>query len=185
MAIPDPMHTINTGTVSLKLIAEEHAASLLHLVNNNRQYLRSWLPWVDHMQTVENFKTYIANCEKQHEEGTDYGYVIKWNEKIAGRIGIHYINRQNQLGSIGYWLGEEFSGKGIITKACAALISQCFAHLSLNRIEIKCATGNQKSAAVAERLGFTKEGILRQAELVNGVFLDLYVYSMLKQEWKN
>lgn len=162
----------------------EHANAILDLVNNNRQHLRVWLPWVDAMQTVDDFHAYITRCKTQAEEGTDYGYEIFLGDAMVGRIGIHYIHHHNRFGAIGYWLGEEHSGKGIITKACAALIRHCFSSLQLNRVEIKCAVDNTKSAAIPGRLGFTKEGILRQAELVNGRFHDLYLFSLLKSEWQ-
>ena len=54
----------------------------------------------------------------------------------------------------------------------------------LNRIEIKCAVGNNKSRAIPQKLQFKQEGILRQAELLNGKFIDLYLYAMLKEEWE-
>lgn len=181
-AISTPSTKVDSA-ITLALLGDHHAEALLYLVNKNRVYLREWLPWVDNMQSVQNFHDYIARCKKQQEEGTDYGYMIMVNDKPAGRIGIHYIDKQNRTAAIGYWLHEEFSGKGIVTKACIALINLCFTQLNLNRVEIKCATGNSKSAAIAERLNFTKEGVLRQAELVNGQFLDLNLYSMLKEEW--
>jgi len=72
----------------------------------------------------------------------------------------------------------------ILTKCCTALINHGFNELGLNRIEIKCATGNKKSRTIAEKLNFKREGILRQAEWLNGRFIDLYLYSMLKEEWQ-
>ena len=173
------------ASISLELIADKHARPLLDLLDANRIHLRKWLPWVDNMQTVEDFQAYTNRSKVQHEEGTDFGYVILVNGIVAGRIGIHYIHQHNRNGAIGYWLGQDFTGQGTVTKACYALIDYCFNNLGLNRIEIKCATENYKSAAIPERLKFTKEGVLRQAELVNGEFLDLNLYSMLKDEWKN
>lgn len=170
------------SSLLLKPIAEIHAAPLLRLVNENRAHLRKWLPWVDGMQTEENFLGYIGHCKKQLAAGTDYGYVILLNGEVAGRIGIHQVDVKNKSGMIGYWIGEAFSGRGIITQSCKAVLNFCFAQLGLNRIEIKCAVGNAKSAAIPVRLGFQKEGLLRQAELVNGEFLDLEVYSLLKEE---
>jgi len=172
-----------SATVSLELINHSHAIQLLQLVNLNRQYLREWLPWVDAMQTVDDFNSYISRCETQHTEGSDYGYVIKLNEEVVGRIGVHHVNWQNRHGAIGYWLGAAFAGKGIITQSCQAILNYSFSVLKLNRVEIKCGTGNTKSAAIPERLCFKKEGVLRQAEWVNERFIDLYLYSMLKEEW--
>jgi ribosomal-protein-serine acetyltransferase len=173
-----------TDAITLELIDEQHAQPLLDLVNANRHYLHQWLPWVNNMQTPDNFKGYINRCKQQHEERSNYGYVIMLNNTLVGRIGIYYIDQENCLGAIGYWLGENFSGRGIVTQACIGLINHCFNHLNLNRIEIKCATENYKSAAIPERLRFKKEGVLRQAERVNGRFIDLNLYAMLKEEWK-
>jgi ribosomal-protein-serine acetyltransferase len=108
--------------------------------------------------------------------------VILYDSIVAGRIGLHYFDHQNKICAVGYWLGKEFVGKGIITSSCKKLIEFAFTELSFNRIEIKCGVGNDKSAAIPKRLGFIKEGVLRQAELVNGKFIDLNLYSLLKND---
>lgn len=172
-------------TISLELLNEFHAEPLYNLVNANRTYLGEWLPWVDGMQTVENAENYIGNCIRQAAGKTDFAYAIINDKDIIGRIGMHHINPQNKIGEIGYWLADGLQGRGIITKCCTALINHGFNALDLNRIEIKCGTGNLKSRAIAEKLKFKNEGILRQAELLNGNFIDLYLYAMLKDEWKN
>jgi ribosomal-protein-serine acetyltransferase len=172
-------------TISLEFLEEIHAESLFNVVNNNRTYLREWLPWVDHMQTVANFAYYISDTKKRAADKTDFGYAIIIDKNIVGRIGLHHINYPNRIAEIGYWLAGGLQGRGIIFKSCKALISHSFKELGLNRIEIKCGIGNDKSRAIAEKLQFRQEGILKQAELLNGKFIDLYLYAMLKQEWQN
>jgi ribosomal-protein-serine acetyltransferase len=172
-------------TISLEFLEEIHAGSLLNLVNANRDYLREWLPWVDQMQTVANFKQYIIDTNKRAVEGTDLGYAIIIDKNIVGRMGMHRINHQNKIGEIGYWLAGDLQGRGVVTKCCKTLIGHGFTVLDLNRIEIKCGVGNHKSMAIPEKLGFKKEGILRQAEWLNGKFIDLYLYALLKEEWEN
>ena len=169
--------------ISLDFLEEHHADELLNLVNANRDYLKKWLIWVDHMQTVEDLQQHINLTKQKASLGTDFGYSIFYNEKIAGRIGIHHINRQHMIGEIGYWLAEDMQGKGIIAKCCTTLLNHAFNELGLNRIELKCGLDNSKSRAIPEKLGFTLEGILRKAELLNGQFIDLYLFSMLKEEW--
>ncbi len=171
------------GTIFLELPDDKHAAPTFNLIDTNRHYLREWLPWVDNMRSIEIFKNYILKCKKESEQGSDFGYVIIFNEVAAGRIGIHNIDQQNKIASIGYWLAEDFAGKGIITKSCKAIINYGFDTLGLNRIEIKCGTGNFKSKAIPMRLNFKEEGIIRQGEFVNNKFIDLLVFSMLKSEW--
>jgi ribosomal-protein-serine acetyltransferase len=180
----DKMKIQVDDAISLEFIEEIHAESLLNLVNANRAHLMEWLPWVDSMQTVVNFRDYISHCKKLADENTDFGYAIIIDKNIVGRIGLHRINHQNKIGEIGYWLADGLQGRGVMHKCCRALINFGFTTQGLNRIEIKCGLGNDKSRAIAEKLGFKQEGILRQAEWLNGRFIDLYLYAMLKDDWE-
>ncbi len=170
-------------TIRLEFVEETHANSLLTLVNANRDYLREWLPWVDNMQTIENFQKHINDTKNRAALKTDFGFAIFLNNDLIGRIGLFHINHPNKIAEIGYWLAYRLQGNGIITKCCTALINHAFTVLELNRIEIKCGVGNIKSRAIAEKLQFKQEGILRKAEWLNGNFIDLYLYGMLKDEW--
>lgn len=169
--------------VRLELTASKHAGGLFNAVDNNRQHLSPFLPWVHNMQSVADFDNYIQHCHALFEDGNEVSFVILSDDIVIGRIGLHYINDHNKCAAIGYWLTENETGKGIITKACKALISYGFQELGLQRIEIKAAVENIKSQAIPQKLNFTKEGILRQAEFVNDTFLDLVLYSMLRTEW--
>jgi ribosomal-protein-serine acetyltransferase len=171
--------------ISLEFLEETHAASLLNLVNANRTSLSEWLPWVDHMHTVANFAYYISDTQKRAADKTDFGYAIIIEKNMVGRIGLHHINHQNRIAEIGYWLADGMQGRGIMNRCCKAIINHAFTELGMNRIEIKCATGNDKSRAIAEKLQFKQEAILRQAELLHGKFTDLYLYAMLKEEWQH
>jgi len=177
------MKILVDDTISLEFLEEIHAESLFNLVNANRAHLREWLPWVDQMQSVANFVYYISDTKRRAADKTDFGYAIIIDKNIVGRIGLHHINQHNKIAEIGYWLADDQQGRGIITRCCTALINHGFTQLGLNRIEIKCATGNEKSRSIAEKLQFKQEGILREAELLNGKFIDLYLYAMLKKEW--
>lgn len=171
--------------VRLELTAQKHAQPLYDAVDNNREHLSEFLPWVNSMQSVDDFTAYITACETLYEEKRDVSFVIILNETAVGRIGLHYINPQNKSAAIGYWLAKQAEGRGIITRACKQLITYGFTELGLHRIEIKAAATNFKSAAIPEKLNFKKEGVLREAEWVNNQFLDLNLYSMLRTEWKN
>ncbi len=170
--------------IRLEVTAAKHAEPLYEAVNDNRTHLAEFLPWVGNMQTVSDFLEYIQNCELLYEQKKEVSFVILNGGKAAGRIGLHHLNLQNKNAAIGYWLTKEAEGKGIITRSCERLISLGFEKLELHRIEIKAAINNLKSRAIPEKLNFKKEGILRGAELVNGHYLDLVLYSMLKTEWK-
>ncbi len=172
-----------TESLVLEPLVQTHAEALYQLVNTNRQHLRKWLPWVDRMVSEEQFKQFTEEAEKRSAGDQDYPYIILHHGEMAGRIGMYNINRQNQCGSIGYWLGENFLGKGIVQQSCKAFINYAFINWNLNRIEIRCGTENHKSRAVPDKLGFLLEGVIRQAEFVNNHFIDLYCFSMLKEDW--
>lgn len=169
-------------SVEMHLLNKGHAPALLHLRNENYDYLAEWLPWVPHMQAVTDFENYIERSLQRFADKLEAPFTLMVNGEVAGRIGINYID-QNKMAAIGYWIGAPFQGKGVITKACKALVDYGFKYLGLNRLELKCGVENHKSKAIPERLGFTQEGILRQAELINGRYIDLYLYSLLKKEW--
>ena len=166
----------------LELTSQKHAAALYLAVDNNRKHLSEFLPWVSTMKSVSAFKDYIKNCEDLYKEKREVSFVIISGKEAVGRIGLHHMNYQNKNAAIGYWLTKEAEGKGVITRSCKKLISFGFHELGLHRIEIKAAVNNLKSQAIPQKLNFKKEGILRGAEFVNGTFLDLVLYSMLRDE---
>jgi ribosomal-protein-serine acetyltransferase len=81
-------------------------------------------------------------------------------------------------------VGEEYQGLGIMTRTCKGLIHHAFNELGINRIEIRACTGNEKSRAITERLGFKLEGTIRQAELLHERFHDHVVYGMLAEDFE-
>ena len=92
------------------------------------------------------------------------------------------IGRAGEPG-IGYWLAETHQGRGLVTTACRALVDHAFSAWTLNRVEVRAAVDNLRSRAVPERLGFTLEGTIRQAEWVNDRYVDHAVYGMLAADW--
>jgi ribosomal-protein-serine acetyltransferase len=177
--------TINIDqNIKLELINENHAQPIFDLVDANRMHLREWLPFVDRMQTVEFAENFVKGTMQRNQDGNEFAFVIITNEKVVGRIGIYKIDGQNKIGEIGYWLAENLQGKGIITQSCKAIIDFGFSNLQLNRIEIKCGTENLKSKTIPEKLNFTHEGVLRQGELLYDKFIDLHLYSLVKNDVK-
>jgi ribosomal-protein-serine acetyltransferase len=168
--------------IKLELINDSHSQALFEIAAAHRNYLRQWLVWVDEMKSVAFIENYIRGSNQRNVDGNEFAFVIIKNKKLIGRIGIYKINAINQIGEIGYWIVEDQQGKGIVTTCCKALIHFCFNELKLNRIEIICGTENYKSQIIAERLGFTKEGIIRQGALVHNSFIDLCLFSLLKPD---
>ncbi|PTS94492.1 N-acetyltransferase [Pedobacter sp. HMWF019] len=169
--------------IKLELTHDSQADVLFNAIDNNRKHLSVFLPWVGHMQSINDLKDYIKASEVLIQQQKEISFAILFEQVVVGRIGLHHLNMLNRSGAIGYWLVKEAEGKGIITKSCKAMINYGFDKLGLHRIEIKAAVDNLRSQAVPEKLNFRREGVLRQAELVNNEFLDLVLYSLLRHEF--
>lgn len=184
MSKHDSFYLGHLPDVRFELTAPHHAAGLYHAVNRDRIHLSRFLPWTAHMQSVADFSGYIDRCIQTRDDGGEYSFVILENDQVVGRIGLHNFDHQNHYAEIGYWLIRASEGKGIITGGCKLLLDHGFNKLHLQRIAIKAAISNTRSRAIPERLGFQFEGVLRQAELVHGTYLDLSLYAMLRADWQ-
>jgi ribosomal-protein-serine acetyltransferase len=168
----------------LKALELEHAAELAALIDCNRSRLREWLPWLDRNKSQADSEAFIRFCLESEAARKTFTAGI-WHEgRLAGVASYHPVDWNNRKVSIGYWVGEEFGKNGLATQAARALTRQAFEALDLNRVEIHCATGNVPSQRVAEAIGMTREGTLREAECLYGRFVDHHVYAALKAEWR-
>jgi ribosomal-protein-serine acetyltransferase len=170
--------------LELRLLEERHAEELFTIVDQNRPYLRQWLPWLDNNTSPSDTRIFIKNALDQFANNSGLVAGIWIRDRIAGVISYNAVDWQNRIAHIGYWIAAGYQGKGIVTRACKALVDYAFSELELNRVEIRCATGNKKSCAIPQRLGFTQEGVARQAEWLYDHFVDHVIYGVLRSEWK-
>lgn len=169
--------------IELRLLEERHATQVFATVNQQRAHLGEWLPWVEATLTEDDSLSFIRASLEQFASNSGFAAGI-WNrEGFIGVIGMHRINWRNRSVELGYWIAQEHQGRGIVSDGCRAVITHAFEELDLHRVQIRCATGNAKSCAIPRRLGFVHEGTAREAELVNGKYLDLHIFGMLSQDW--
>jgi ribosomal-protein-serine acetyltransferase len=170
--------------IVLMLPEEKHAEELFLLIDRNREYLRLWLPWLDSNTTVDDSTEFIRRCGERCSKNEGITAGIWHRGKLAGVISFVRMDTVNRTALIGYWISADQQGKGLVTRACASLRDYGFGELGLNRIEIKAATGNLRSQAVAGRLGMVREGVERQSEWLYDHFVDIVVFSVLRSEWR-
>lgn len=168
--------------ILLKEIDLDDVIAIFETIDAERDYLAEWLPFVELTREISFTHTFVENY--LNAEIRDLTCAIYYKKRFVGLVGLKDTDYDNQKTEIGYWLSELFQHKGIITRSCKAIIDYSFNELKLNRIQLKAATGNIKSQAVAERLGFTLEGIERDGELHSRGFVDLVVFGLLKQDWR-
>jgi ribosomal-protein-serine acetyltransferase len=167
----------------LRMIEDSDAPELYDIVAGNREHLAVWMPWAAG-QTFESTVAFIDASRKQLAANQGFQAAIVQEGKIVGVIGYHRVDWQHRSTSIGYWLAESAQGQGTITLATRALVEHAFQRWHLNRLDIRAGVENLRSRAVPERLGFTFEGVLRQAERVGDRYIDHAVYGMLARDWR-
>ncbi len=169
--------------LDLRILEERHAETVFALIQQDRAYLRQWLPWVDATETPADTLAFIRSALEKFAASSAVTAGIWHRDEFAGVVGTHEILRLTRRVELGYWIGESFQGRGLVTDACRAMITHLFEDRDLNRVEIHCSVSNLKSAAVARRLGFELEGTLRDSTLAGNRLHDAYVFGMLKKDW--
>jgi ribosomal-protein-serine acetyltransferase len=166
----------------LRQIGLSDAREMFDTIERDRDYLRKWLPFVDWTRSVGDSEYFINSLHSRTLNPSDLVFTIRFEGKFAGLIGFKNTDKVNRKSELGYWLSESFQKKGIMTASVKALVDYAFAQLGINRIQIRCATGNMPSKRIPQRLGFTLEGIERDGEILSdGSFTDLEIYSLVKR----
>jgi ribosomal-protein-serine acetyltransferase len=179
------VEAISVGdAIELRPASTADCAILYAAIERNRPRLRKWLPWLVPGFDQDTLFNFLREREQDNIERVSLTTIIWMDGWLCGSIGLHAIDRQDRSTSIGYWLDASHEGRGIMTRACRAIVTEGFRNYGLHRIEIRCAVGNDGSSRIPQRLGFVEEGILRDAEWLYDRWVDLRVFSMLEQDWK-
>ncbi len=167
----------------LELLApiEGDARELFVTVDENREYLREWLPWLDDVNSVDDELAMIRRI--RDDKNFNWVYLIRKYGELVGVVSLNWVDWDNRSFGLGYWVSESSSGRGIITKSCRRVIEHCFVDLKLHRLVIEVAADNHPSRAVAERLGLRLEGISKDREWLYDRFTDSVMFAITEPEW--
>ena len=169
----------------LEPVEPSHAEPIFRLVDGDRARLGNRLPWVEGTRTPADTMAFIEDSmERRQGPGSgDWAIVatIEARPTIVGVIGLHGLHRANLRTAIGYWIAGAHEGHGFITRASSAVVDHLF-ELGFHRVELHVATDNDRSRAVAERLGFQFEGVNREIERLNGRWIDLAMHARLSTD---
>lgn len=169
--------------IHLRLLEERHVEDYFALIKRNQAYLQAWIAVEAYEGTVETLRAYVKQRLLQFVEGSGYHLGIWYRDALVGIVD-YRPNWRNRTVELGYWLDAALQGKGIVTQACSTMVRHAFDEHQVQKVEISCAIDNPRSRAVAERLGFTQEGMLRQAVRLHDRYVDGVFYGLLLDEWK-
>jgi RimJ/RimL family protein N-acetyltransferase len=181
---PLPTPSLRTARLRLRAFADTDADDLFAL-QSNAHVLRYWdaPAWTEHSRAEK----FILKCRNMAEEGAGARLAVDRvaDGEFLGWCSIHGWNPDYRSASMGYCFREAVWGQGYATEAARAMLGWAYDTLDLNRVQAETDTRNVGSARVLEKLGFAREGTLREDCIVNGDVSDSWVYGLLRREWRS
>lgn len=178
-------HPPSSQRLALVPIEPGDARELWEVVDASRAWLQPWLPWVPFQKDAAATTRFADSCAREWDHGRALRFLVR--ERLGGRllgvVGLENCIEMHRSCEIGYWLRPEAAGHGLMTEAARLCLDFTFKRLRMHRVRVAAATTNHPSLRVIGRLGFQFEGIARQAEWVDGRWLDHAVFSLLESEW--
>ncbi len=170
----------------------------IQLLPYKEEYFPLVLKWRDQPLSVKHNPLMPLNIEKLRagllEEGFNlrnlkdfkkFRFFIEANGEVCGSISLKEINLMMNNAEIGYQVGEDFHGRGIMTAALRILLDRIFEQTELRRIMAFVHDQNVASCRVLEKLGFHKEGLLREHFIINGKPANEFLFALLKSDWSD
>ncbi len=186
VSFSEPMPAIPGAGVSLRTPQSADFAEWAMVREASRDFLVPWEPtWPEDDLTRGAFRRRLRRYAEDQRSDLAYAFLIFRSEDNALVGGLTLANIRRgvaQAGSIGYWTGAAFAGKGYMTAAVRALIPFCFQTLRLHRLEAACIPGNAASIRLLEKTGFKREGYARDYLCINGIWQDHLLYARLQRD---
>ncbi|GGP31478.1 acetyltransferase [Streptomyces variabilis] len=181
MSLPTP--ELHTARLRLRPFADDDTAPL-YALHSDPQVLRYWdsPPWTEPARA----QRFLATCRRIEEEGTGARLAVERDSDGAfvGWCGLIEWNPDFRSAVLCYVFDREVWGRGYATETVRGLLRWGFETLDLNRVRADVDTRNGASARVLEKLGFVREGTLREDCVVDGDVSDSWVYGLLRREWR-
>jgi RimJ/RimL family protein N-acetyltransferase len=176
--------TLTTDRLALRFFDEGDAAAL-YAIFSDPAVTRYWSSpaWADMEQAHDSIKE--AMVAYADGSGLRLGIVLHATGELIGYINLYAIYHANRRCDIGYALAQAHWGKGYLAEAMQAMLEHAFGPMDLNRIEADIDPRNTASEKLLERMGFQKEGYMRERWIVNGEVCDTAFYGLLRSEWQS
>lgn len=171
-------------------------ASEVRLVRPWPSHAEQWLAWRNEPQgrrdnpyddaDLDTLRLRLAEDRTDVEDqgATQFRWMVEAGGQLVGTVSLHAINRRMGTAEVGYLIGDHFAGRGLATLAVRQLVDLAFFRARLRRLAALIAAQNVASQRVIEKVGFVREGVLRQHFLIEGRPVDEVAYGLLCTEWR-
>ena len=143
--------------------------------------LRHWMAWAtdnDPNSTLD----FARMADMSWATGMAHNFCLVHEGEVIGNVGLDLINPMIGSAMIGYWIRSDRAGRGLMTEGAAEVVRHAFEDVDLHRLELHAGLENIASIRVAEKLGFQRRGILRDATYADGAWMDVYAYDLLSTD---
>ena len=186
---PAPMVTLRGSRVVLRLPQMRDYDAWYTLRRASQDFLRPYEPrWTELDLTRRVFSMRVRRARQEAEEGTDYTFFIFLEngrqQQLVGGITLSNIRRRAaQFVNLGYWMGETYAGKGLMTEAVGVVLPFIFEVLDLHRVHAAFLPTNMASRRVLEKNGFVEEGYAERYLQINGRWEDHVLMGLTEESW--
>ncbi|MDP3759000.1 MAG: GNAT family N-acetyltransferase [Ramlibacter sp.] len=179
---PTPDTAVHSKRLVLRLVRDEDLPQLLDM--NADDIVTRYLPY-ESWRDMADAQAWMGRAQARLAAGEAWQFVIVLREsgRVIGSCLLFHFDRPNGRAELGYLLGREHWGAGYMQEAAAALVGYAFGPAGLRRLEAEIDPRNEASARLLERVGFVKEGHLRERWDTKGEVSDSGLYGLLRSDW--
>jgi ribosomal-protein-serine acetyltransferase len=171
------------GGVELAILEPWHADQFHATIDQHRVYLTAEIYAARVVLNPNDARRYLQGWADAHAAGTRHLVGIWLDGTLVGCVQLFDVDVSMGTAEMGVWLVPTAQGRGLMTRSCRYVLDWALRVRGLSRVQWAATPGNDRSIAVARRLGMTREGVLRSAWQVGGVRRDSEIWSMLAEEW--
>ncbi|HST25825.1 MAG TPA: GNAT family N-acetyltransferase [Gaiellaceae bacterium] len=184
MSISPPSPPLTDGVVLLRPWIERDVDAIR--IACNEQEIAWWLDKVPQPYTEADARTYVALTRRGWKEATHAAFAITdaATAEVLGSVGVHWLDPENDVAEIGYWVRSESRGRHVATRATRLAAEWAIRSCGTKRLQLRADERNVASQRVAEAAGFRREGVLRSARWNSrqGRRVDFVIFSLLEDE---
>jgi len=177
---------LETSRLVLRPLIVDDAPAIARLAG--RREIADTTLAIPHPYSEEQARVWLssqAGADNTKPRHIIFAATLKSDGQLIGAIGLHNVDQEHALAEMGFWIGVEFWGRGYATEGAARVVRFAFEELNLNRVFACYMVRNPASGRVLEKVGMKREGLLRQRVRKWGVFEDIILLAILRQDWSS
>jgi ribosomal-protein-serine acetyltransferase len=182
-----PRPLLENERLILQRFSRRDATTLDEAIRASLPDLNQWLPWARLDYTQSDTTAFIRESLQAWKEERAWDYSIRSKDDPGhhiGNISLWTVSKLGKIAEVGYWVRSDRTSRGVCTAAVGLLLEEAFNSMGYHKVVLRIAVGNDASDRVAEKLGFTREGILREELLIRGNWVDHTLFSLLDREYR-